>query len=48
MPDPRVEQYARVMVETCLDVQPGMEVMIVGGIQGRPLLIEVARQLAGP
>ncbi len=46
MPDPRVEQYARVMVETCLDVQPGMEVMVVGGIQGRPLLTEVARQLA--
>jgi len=46
VPDPRVEQYARVMVETCLDVQPGWEVMVVGGIQGRPLITEVARQLA--
>ena len=47
MPDPRVEQYARVMVETCLDVQPGIEVMVVGGIQGRPLLIEVAGSSPG-
>jgi aminopeptidase len=46
VPDPRVEQYARVMVETCVDVQPGWEVMVVGGVQGRPLMVEVARQLA--
>src|SRR5262249_27349445 len=46
VPDARVEQYARVMVETCLDVQLGWEVMVVGGVQGRPLITEVARQLA--
>jgi leucyl aminopeptidase (aminopeptidase T) len=38
VPDPRVEQYARLMVETCLDVQPGWQVMVVGGIEGRPLI----------
>jgi aminopeptidase len=46
MSDPRVEQYARLMIETCLDVQPGWQVMVVGGVSGRPLLTEVARQLA--
>jgi aminopeptidase len=46
VPDPRVEQYARLMIETCVNVQPGWEVMVVGGVQARPLLVELARQLA--
>jgi aminopeptidase len=44
--DPRVEQYARIMVETCVDVQPGWQVLISGGVLGRPLVEEVARQIA--
>jgi aminopeptidase len=34
------------MVETCLDVQPGWQVMVIGGVEGRPLITEVARALA--
>src|SRR4029079_17236458 len=42
--DPRVEQYARVMVEECVDVQPGWQVIVFGGHLGRPLLEEICRQ----
>ena len=31
MADPRIEQYARVMVEDCVDVQPGWQVVVAGG-----------------
>ena len=30
-PIPRIEQYARIMVEDCIDVQPGWQVVVVGG-----------------
>ena len=46
MPDPRIEEYARIMVETCVDVQPGWQVVVAGGHLGRPLLEEVTRQVA--
>jgi aminopeptidase len=46
VPDPRVEQYARVLVETCIDVQRGWQVLVAGGILGRPLIEEVTRQIA--
>ena len=46
MRDPRVEQYARVMVDTCVGVQRGWQVLISGGVLGRPLIEEVSRQIA--
>ncbi len=46
MEDPRIEQYARIMVETCIDAQPGWQVVVAGGILARPLIDEVSRQLA--
>src|SRR5215212_8389087 len=46
MPDPRIEQYARVFVEQCLDIQPGWQVLIDGGVLARPLLEEICRQIA--
>jgi len=46
MRDPRVEQYARVLVEQCVDVQPGWQVLVSGGVLGRPLIDEVCRQIA--
>jgi aminopeptidase len=46
MNDPRIEEYARVMVETCVDVQPGWQVLVSGGALGRPLIEEVTRQVA--
>lgn len=46
MRDPRIEEYARIMVETCVDVQPGWQVLVGGGYLGRPLIEEVTRQVA--
>jgi aminopeptidase len=44
--DPRVERYAALLVETCIDVQPGWQVLVSGGILARPLLEEVSRLIA--
>jgi aminopeptidase len=46
MRDPRDEQYARILVETCIDVQPGWQVLVLSGPLGRPLFAEVARAIA--
>jgi aminopeptidase len=46
MRDPRIEEYARIMVETCVDVQPGWQVIVAGNALGRPLIEEVTRQVA--
>src|SRR5437763_16673808 len=44
--DPRVEQYARLLVERSLDVQPGWQVMVIATPLARPLVEEVVRQIA--
>jgi aminopeptidase len=44
--DPRVERYASVLVEECLDVQPGWEVVVQSTPSGRPLVEAVIRTLA--
>ena len=46
MRDQRDEQYARVLVETCIDVQPGWQVVVVASPLARPLLEAVCRALA--
>ena len=46
MTDPRVEAYAKLLVEECLDVQPGWQVMVTGGVLARPLLEAVSALLA--
>ena len=46
MPDPRVESYARVLVEECLDVQPGWQVLVQAQPLARPLVAEVVRAIA--
>lgn len=48
MADPRLEQYARLLVETCVDVQPGWQVVVASPASalGRPLAEEVTRQVA--
>jgi aminopeptidase len=43
--DPRVEAYAKLLVERCLDVQPGWEVLIRSTPLARPLLEELERQV---
>jgi aminopeptidase len=42
----RVDQYAKLLVETCIDVQPGWQVLVLGGILARPLLEAVSREIA--
>lgn len=44
--DPRVEQYAKLLVEDCIDVQPGWQVIVSAGALARPLVETVSRQLA--
>ena len=46
MADPRVEAYARLLVEHCLDVQPGWQVLIRTQPASRPLLEELVRGIA--
>jgi aminopeptidase len=46
MRDPRIEAYANLLVERCLDVQPGWEVLIRSTPLARPLLEELERQIA--
>ena len=51
--DPRVDAYAKLLVERCLDVQPGMEVADPDDAHGRPPAVlalqrEIARRGAYP
>ncbi len=46
MPDCRIERYARLLVEDCVDVQPGWQVVVIGSYLGRPLIEEMIRQIA--
>jgi aminopeptidase len=43
--DPRVEQYAKLLVERSVDVQPGWQVVVIGSTQARPLVEEVIRAI---
>ena len=47
MGDPRVEQYAKLLVERSLNVQPGWQVLIRTTPLARPLVEEVTRLIAG-
>src|SRR5436190_20160168 len=44
--DPRIEAYARLLVERSLDVQPGWQVWINSSSLARPLVQEVVRLIA--
>ena len=44
--DPRLEQYARLLVDECIGVQPGWNVVVRSQPLARPLIEEVLRQLA--
>jgi aminopeptidase len=41
--DPRVREYAKLLVERCLDVQPGWQVLIRTTVLARPVYEEIAR-----
>src|SRR5256885_9386067 len=44
--DPRIEAYAKLLVERSLDVQPGWQVWINSSPLGRPLVEEAVRLIA--
>lgn len=46
MRDPRLVPYADLLLDTCLGVQPGWQVVVAGGWPARPLLDELSRGLA--
>jgi aminopeptidase len=46
MRDERTAALARILVETCLDVQPGWQVVVSSGPLARPLLEDVVRCVA--
>src|SRR5262245_22111444 len=46
MADSRDRQYAELLVDTCLGVQPGWQVVIGGSPPGRPLIDEIVRVVA--
>lgn len=46
MADPRIEQYAKLLVERCVEVQPGQQVLIQSTPLARPLIEEVVRCIA--
>src|SRR5919201_1528924 len=46
MRDPRVEQYARLLVERCIDVQPRWQVLVRSTPLARPRVEEVVRLIA--
>ena len=45
MSDPRDRQLAELLVDTCVGVQPGWQVLLAGTPAGRPLLEEIAQLL---
>ena len=46
MIDPRVEQYAEILVDKCLTIEPGNQVIVGGSPLAAPLIREVVRQIA--
>ncbi len=46
MKDPRIEQYARLLVERSVDVQPRETVLVSSHVLGRPLFEEVCAAVA--
>src|SRR4051812_28740994 len=46
MTDPRIPDYARLLVERCVDVQPGWQVLVVATPLARPLVEEISRGVA--
>ena len=46
MADPRIERYAALLVDRCVDVQPGWQVLVHSSPAARPLIEEVLRRIA--
>ncbi len=46
MPETRVREYARLLVEDCVGVQPGWQVLVLAQVLSRPLFDEVLAAIA--
>ena len=46
MTDPRNHQLAELLVDTCVGVKPGWQVVVVGSPPGRPLIEEIVKVVA--
>jgi len=46
MADPRDRQLAELLVDTCVGVEPGWQVLVFGTASGRPLLEEIVKRIA--
>jgi aminopeptidase len=46
MADPRDREYARLLVDTCVGVQPGWQVLVQGSPLARPLVDELLKAIA--
>jgi aminopeptidase len=46
MPDPRLESYASLLVDRCVDVQPGWQVLVRSTPAARPLVDEIVAAIA--
>jgi leucyl aminopeptidase (aminopeptidase T) len=46
MPDPRDRRLAELLVDTCVGVEAGWQVLVVGTPSGRPLLEELVGLIA--
>jgi aminopeptidase len=46
MSDPRDRRLAELLVDTCIGVKPGWQVLVIGTPLGRPLLDEIVRLIA--
>jgi len=46
MADPRDRQLAELLVDTCVGVEPGWQVLVIGTPSGRPLIEEVVKRIA--
>jgi aminopeptidase len=44
--DSRLQDYAKLLVEDCVDLQPGWQVLVFGSPHARPLLDEITRLVA--
>jgi len=46
MPDARDRQLAELLVDTCVGVQPGWQVLVMGAVPARPLVEEIVKLIA--
>ena len=44
MPDPRISKLAKLVVEYCVSIKPGDEVLLKAGVEAIPLIREIVKE----